>query len=517
MMKKERNRLRVGPQRKAPNPKRQKLDDDAETAPEPQILRKSWTIPEPVKRMLGEQEERCTQEQKRLKKDDIRYFMKNGLERGNGYAAKRHEQSDQAEQQNHSGSESSVLEQIGDADQTGRCGNRIQGQAEQPRGRPEDNSTSNTQTVTQCPTITGPVARYVELPVGNICVPVLTPYTPGTSSDEESDQAEQPGGPEQRCNGQPQMGEQDQPERCANSWSRAEHQRREEGQADKIDRAEPLVRGESNAEKGGQAEQDRADPECSEIGDRKRRGRAEQRRRAEERRDETDQAELDGSACVRCPDQAEQASSMPQDDINTNHSADQNTQKTRQCHTRTWPVARYVELPVNIDNNQIVTSNIHIGTRPKDEQDQAEPHCARMKEGRAEQDQAGPQTSRSGAKSCSGRGAGGMVGSGRVLATNMVLPAVRVNLGTSSTVMVDDMPDCGGGGSAWMVGSEAGSAVGMMGSMPRRALATDLDLPAVLVNMVTSNPGPVKHLTDDGQDCVGGRGVGMVGTETGHH
>ena len=71
-----------------------------------------------------------------------------------------------------------------------------------------------------------------------------------------------------------------------------------------------------------------------------------------------------------------------------------------------------------------------------------------------------------------------------VLATNTVLPVVLVNLGTSRSVMVDDMPDFGGGGSAWMVGTEAGSAVGMVGSMTRRALATDLDLPAVLVILI---------------------------------
>ena len=41
MMKKERKRLRVGPQRKAPNPKRQKLDEDAETAPENPVMKKS--------------------------------------------------------------------------------------------------------------------------------------------------------------------------------------------------------------------------------------------------------------------------------------------------------------------------------------------------------------------------------------------------------------------------------------------------------------------------------------------
>ena len=78
MMKKERNRNRAGIQRKAPNPKRQKLDEDGERSQDDQQVRKQWIIPETEKRKWGEKEEkeRCMNEPKRLKKDDIRFFMK---------------------------------------------------------------------------------------------------------------------------------------------------------------------------------------------------------------------------------------------------------------------------------------------------------------------------------------------------------------------------------------------------------------------------------------------------------
>ena len=41
MLKKERNRVRAGPQRRAPNPKRQKMDEDAEISGETQAARNS--------------------------------------------------------------------------------------------------------------------------------------------------------------------------------------------------------------------------------------------------------------------------------------------------------------------------------------------------------------------------------------------------------------------------------------------------------------------------------------------
>ena len=80
MMKKERNRTRAGIQRKAPNPKRQKLDEDGERSKVDHQERKQWIIPEIEKRKWGEQEERerCRNEPKRLKKDDIRFFMNLG-------------------------------------------------------------------------------------------------------------------------------------------------------------------------------------------------------------------------------------------------------------------------------------------------------------------------------------------------------------------------------------------------------------------------------------------------------
>ena len=80
MLKKERNIVRLGPQRRAPNPKRQKLDEDAEISPRKPLVKKQWLIPEPEKRKIGEQEreERCTSEPKRIKRNDIRFFIKSG-------------------------------------------------------------------------------------------------------------------------------------------------------------------------------------------------------------------------------------------------------------------------------------------------------------------------------------------------------------------------------------------------------------------------------------------------------
>ena len=101
---------------------------------------------------------------------------------------------------------------------------------------------------------------------------------------------------------------------------------------------------------------------------------------------ETGQAEQEGSASVGCPDQAEQASSMPKDDIHSS-SATQITQTVRQCPTTTGPVARYVFHPYKIVYNPIVTQNIHTGTIPADGQDRAELQCKEMNDKRRDGEQ----------------------------------------------------------------------------------------------------------------------------------
>ena len=40
----------------------------------------------------------------------------------------------------------------------------------------------------------------------------------------------------------------------------------------------------------------------------------------------------------------------------------------RQCHTITWPVVRYVDLPVNIKNGPLLTPNIHLENYKKQEE-----------------------------------------------------------------------------------------------------------------------------------------------------
>ena len=74
LLKKERNRQRVEPQRRDPKAKRQKLDDDGRNMPEIKD-RKPWKIPEPEKRKMQEEEEIDPGSSKRLREDDIRSFM----------------------------------------------------------------------------------------------------------------------------------------------------------------------------------------------------------------------------------------------------------------------------------------------------------------------------------------------------------------------------------------------------------------------------------------------------------
>jgi hypothetical protein len=64
---------------------------------------------------------------------------------------------------------------------------------------------------------------------------------------------------------------------------------------------------------------------------------------------------------------------MKSEDILINCSAARITQTVRQCPTRTGPVARYVDLPINTHNKPILIHNIHLGATTKNEQVRAEP------------------------------------------------------------------------------------------------------------------------------------------------
>ena len=68
MLKKERNKQRVEPQRRDPKAKRQKLDDDGRMMPEIKD-RKPWKIPEQEKRKMQQEEEIITSKNKRLISD----------------------------------------------------------------------------------------------------------------------------------------------------------------------------------------------------------------------------------------------------------------------------------------------------------------------------------------------------------------------------------------------------------------------------------------------------------------
>ena len=76
MLKKERNRERAGHQRRDPKAKRQKMNEDASEEIEPE-MRREIEMHEGEKRKICEQEQEGRIGQKRLKRSDIRYFVKN--------------------------------------------------------------------------------------------------------------------------------------------------------------------------------------------------------------------------------------------------------------------------------------------------------------------------------------------------------------------------------------------------------------------------------------------------------
>ena len=176
--------------------------------------------------------------------------------------------------------------------------------------------------------------------------------------------------------------EHDETVRCSERRGRAERQRSsEEEKVDRLDLAE---------QKTAQAEQHCSQKMRQEVTDKavEKWCRAEQHPAQmqctkEMTTEETGQAEQNGSASVGCPDRAEQASSMPKDDIHIS-GATQITQTVRQCPTTTGPVTRYVVLPYKIVYNPIVTQNIHPGTIPAEGQHRAELQCNEMTDKRGD-------------------------------------------------------------------------------------------------------------------------------------
>mgnify|MGYP001485330149 CR=1 FL=1 len=84
MLKKERNRLRAGAQRRDPKPKRMKLDEGVEDRDE-EIGKMHWVIPDQEKRSLEDEREpeRCAmgpRAPKRMRRDDIRMYMERQTE-----------------------------------------------------------------------------------------------------------------------------------------------------------------------------------------------------------------------------------------------------------------------------------------------------------------------------------------------------------------------------------------------------------------------------------------------------
>ena len=159
---------------------------------------------------------------------------------------------------------------------------------------------------------------------------------------------------------------------CLEERTRAEHQRRVQENDDSDQLSQPEQRS-------ARAEHCHISPFCKDLESEEGRScRAElcpaqidAEDGCQEMTRETDQAEQVENASAGCQDQAEQASSRPETDSLTT-SASQITQKARQCHTRTWPVARYVDLPSNINHKPMLTQNIHIGPNSDGGQDRAE-------------------------------------------------------------------------------------------------------------------------------------------------
>ena len=114
----------------------------------------------------------------------------------------------------------------------------------EPKDNLYDIATSNIHIIRQTPTIPGAVARYVEIPVGNSSLQVVTPnYNPGSSYDDQVRAEPQP---------RLEMGNMGRRKIMIEEQDQAEHIVRDEICARKCDR-----RGQGQAEQGD--EPDRAE------------------------------------------------------------------------------------------------------------------------------------------------------------------------------------------------------------------------------------------------------------------
>ena len=210
-------------------------------------------------------------------------------------------------------------EQLGRDDGTGRAEHHCR------RGAVPD-----THTITLCPTITGPVARYVEFPL-SYNVQIVTNNTPG--NNPKSDQADQT--PEAEPNPVEVGRGADQ----ADQMPDEPNPDVEVGGADQADQ-KPGAELNHGVEVGDETEPNSSTEEMT-------------RRPA---RDQAEQRMLEGPADT---------------------SSSQIEQSARQCHTTKWPVVRYVEIPVitNFVPNLITNFDKETG---RAEQDRAEP-CSTAK------------------------------------------------------------------------------------------------------------------------------------------
>ena len=208
----------------------------------------------------------------------------------------------------------SIVDQAEQPDRAEHCG----GQAEQRCGDPVPDPVRDTHPVTLCPTIPGPVARYVNFQIIHN-VQSVTIKTPGYSP--KIDQAEQMyvAEPNTRTQGEDQC----QADQC---------------QGEEV---------EPNCSTGGKMKRSRSNGEAGSPD----RVRAEQRMPGEGH---------DASSSILI------------------------TKTIRQCHTRPWPVVRYVDLPVKTNNVQNLITNFDKGSGQAEQMCQAEPEPVADPPGRAE-------------------------------------------------------------------------------------------------------------------------------------
>ena len=191
----------------------------------------------------------------------------------------------------------------------------------------------DTQTITRCHTRKWPVARYVNCPIRKVYSQIVT------------------------CNIRP--GNVDE--------SGCEEKHR----AEQLDNTLQMGRGGGRADQNAeQAEQEQAEPELGCMTKTPRYDQLQPARIGKETSNNgmyvlrCGQAEMQNcgdeqSSYERGLDRAEPRSNSPDDTRGSSRHPD--TQTITRCHTRKWPVARYVECPIGNVNNQIVTCNIHSG------------------------------------------------------------------------------------------------------------------------------------------------------------